>query len=190
MDGGFGFKRGEEMMRRKVVPCVVVAAFLLGALSGVAVAKKKSFDMSLFQGVEAEQAALNLLQEALDQAGKGTWERIRVARVYFLSGHPDSARKITSSVVDGKHGAGDLIRIGRLYYEAGDWDKARPLLDKVVEMKPDDEDWLAEIGAYYNLQGDREHAEELFVRSFELDPSNHRNTACAAGSYVGVTPRP
>ncbi len=55
-------------------------------------------------------------------------------------------------------------------------------------MAPKDEDWLAEIGAYYNLQGDREKAEELFGRSFERG-SSLKNTLAIAGSYIDVEPR-
>ncbi len=44
--------------------------------------------------------------------------------------------------------------------------KARSAFDKAIAMAPKDEDWQAEVGAYYNLQGDREKAEELFQRSF------------------------
>ena len=60
--------------------------------------------------------------------------------------------------------------------------------DKVLQLAPDDEDWLAEIGAYYNLKGDRAKAEELFARSFKTESNNVYNTAKAAGSYVGVVP--
>ncbi len=55
-------------------------------------------------------------------------------------------------------------------------------------MAPKDEDWLAEIGAYYDLQGDREKAEELFGRSFERG-SSLKNTLAIAGSYIDVEPR-
>jgi tetratricopeptide (TPR) repeat protein len=82
------------------------------------------------------------------------------------------------------YGRRDLWR-GR---NAGEWDKARPLFDKVVGMAPKDADWLAEIGSYYNLKGDRAHAEELFARSLAEDPENVYNTTKMAGSYIGVAP--
>ena len=84
--------------------------------------------------------------------------------------------------------AGDWIRAGRTYYQAGEWDKAKSAFDKVIAMAPKDEDWQAEIGAYYNLQGDREKAEELFQRSFASGRSLN-NVLNVAGSYVGVAPR-
>ncbi len=46
----------------------------------------------------------------------------------------------------------------------------------------------AHYGAYFNLQGEREVAEDFFARSFSEEPKNHKNTAMAAGSYVGVAP--
>jgi tetratricopeptide (TPR) repeat protein len=84
--------------------------------------------------------------------------------------------------------AGDFIRVGRVYWEAGEWDKAKTTFDKVLSLEPKDADWLAEIGAYYNLKGDRAHAEELFARSLAVDAGNVYNTAKMAGSYVGVAP--
>ena len=77
---------------------------------------------------------------------------------------------------------------GGFFPAKGEWDKARSAFDTVIAMKPKDADWLAEIGAYHNLQGDREKAEELFQRSFAAGNSLN-NVLNVAGSYVGVTPR-
>jgi Flp pilus assembly protein TadD len=92
-------------------------------------------------------------------------------------------------VTGGKQDAGDWVRIGRVYDEAGEWDKARTAFDKVLQLQPDDEDWLAEIGAYYLLQGDRAHAEELFTRSFKRQPNNHWNALKAAAAFLKVAPQ-
>ena len=54
---------------------------------------------------------------------------------------------------------------------------------------PSPADYQAEIGAFYNLHGDRARAEELFARSFAKDPSDVWATANAAGSYVNVRPQ-
>jgi tetratricopeptide (TPR) repeat protein len=83
---------------------------------------------------------------------------------------------------------GDWVRIGRVYYEAGEWDKARAAFDKVLQMKPDDEDWLAEIGAYYVIKGDRARGEELFTRSFKREPNSLWNALRAAAAYLKVAP--
>ncbi len=111
-----------------------------------------------------------------------------MARVFFLSGQPARGQAIFDDIIDTKVEASDWVRMGRVYHEAGDWESARNAFERVIELKPDDEDWMAEIGAYHNLHGDRERAEELFRISFEEDPTNDRNLATAAGSYVGVEP--
>lgn len=159
------------------------------SLVGVADAKKPESAAHLFAGKTAQAAADSLAEVALRQAGGGTWERIKVARVFYLSGQKDRAEAIINVILAEKPEPSDWIRIGRVYFEAGDWAKAREMFEKVLEKKPKDADWLAEIGAFFNLQGDRERAEELFARSFAEEPHNDRNTAMAAGSYVGVTPR-
>ena len=175
-------------MQEKSCGVMIVAALIPVLAVGVAMAKKPDVDPAAFMDVEPAEAAENLLAVAREQAGDGSWERIAVARVHYLSGDEATGREILDEVVDDGAEASDWIRIGRIYYEAGDWERAREAFERVVGMKPKDEDWLAEIGAYYNLQGERQRAEELFRRSFEEDPRNHHNAAMAAGSYVGVAP--
>jgi tetratricopeptide (TPR) repeat protein len=131
-----------------------------------------------------------LLERARAQAGKGTWERIAVGRVLYLTGKKAEGQQLFDEVMtEPKAAPDDWIRIGRVYYEAGEWDKARPLFDKVIVAAPKDEDWYAEIGAYYLVKGDRTTAEKLFARSFELDPSNVHNSVRAAAAYLGLAPR-
>lgn len=141
-----------------------------------------------FDGALAPEAAAQmLLDTALEQAGKGTWERIAVGQIHYLNGDKERAEEIFASIK--KKEDADWMRIGRVYYRAGDWEKAKEAFDTVMRMAPKDEDWIAEIGAYYNLQGDREKAEELFDRSFGMDPDNLYNTLKAAGSYIGIEER-
>lgn len=80
------------------------------------------------------------------------------------------------------------MRIGRAYWQAKEWAKAQVAFEKALAMEPKDAPWLAEIGAYYNLKGDRAKAEELFDRSFALDSSEVWQTVNIAGSYLGVEP--
>jgi tetratricopeptide (TPR) repeat protein len=143
-----------------------------------------------YQGREPAAAAGMLLERARAQAGKGTWERIAVGRVLYLTGKKAEGQQLFDEVMtEPKAAPDDWIRIGRVYYEAGEWDKARPLFDKVIVAAPKDEDWYAEIGAYYLVKGDRTTAEKLFARSFELDPSNVHNSVRAAAAYLGLAPR-
>ncbi len=166
---------------------IVALILALGVVTAVDAAKDDKVDPALYQGLEPDQAAEQLLEKALVQAGKGTWERIAVAQIYYLSGNKERAEAIFDGIK--KKEAGDWMRIARIYYRAGDWDKAKQTFDRVMDMAPKDEDWLAEIGAYYNLKGDRDKAEELFNRSFGLDPDNLYNTLSAAGSFLGVEER-
>ena len=174
-------------MRRTAIVMAMVTTFGLGLMLGVAWAKKV-VDESLYVGATPEAASSALLALAEEHAGRGSWERIRVARVYFLSGQPARGQAIFDEIIGTKVEASDWVRMGRVYHEVGDWESARGAFEKVIELEPDDEDWMVEIGAFYNLHGDRERAEELFRISFEDDPTNDRNLATAAGSYVGVEP--
>jgi tetratricopeptide (TPR) repeat protein len=176
----------EDNMRRSSLMIVIVLVFLVGTAVGVVVAKKVTITPSMYMDKSPEEASTALLSVARGMAGSGSWENIHLARVYYLSDRKEEGQAILDRVLDGA--ASNSIRAGRLYYQAGEWDKARSVFDTVIAMKPKDADWLAEIGAYHNLQGDREKAEELFQRSFAAGNSLN-NVLNVAGSYVGVTPR-
>jgi tetratricopeptide (TPR) repeat protein len=175
-------------MKRSSLIIVIVLVFLVGAAVGVAFAKKITISANAYAGKSPEEASDALLSVARTMAGGGSWENVHLARVYYLSGRKEEGQAILERVLKGKSEAGDWIRAGRLYYQAGEWDEATSAFDKAIAMAPKDEDWLAEIGAYYNMQGEREMAEKLLGRSFALGPSLN-NTLTAAGSYLGVEPR-
>ena len=168
---------------------VMAVALVIGVMMSVAEGKKPESGPHLFAVLTAEAAADALAEVALLQAGGGTWERIGVGRVFYLSGQKSRGRAVFDAILADEAKPSDWIRIGRVYFQAGDWVEARELFELVLAKKPKDADWLAEIGAYFNLQGDRQRAEELFARSFAEEPKNDRNTAMAAGSYVGVLPK-
>jgi tetratricopeptide (TPR) repeat protein len=167
-----------------------VALVLAGAAAGAFAAKKIQISPADFQGKEKAQAAAGLLAAARELAADGTYENIAVGRVLYLSGKKDEGRAIFDRVLAGKHAAGDVIRVARVYQEAGEWKTAQPLFDQVLQEKPQDEDWLAEIGAYYLLAGDRAKGEELLSRSFAEDPSNLYNALKAASGYLGLKTMP
>jgi len=175
-------------MRNSRRLAAVAAIFVLGAAAGTAASKVK-VSPAAFSGKEPAAAATDLLHLDEALAGDGTWEQIAVGRVRYLSGHKQEGQAVFDRVLGGpKVKAGDYIRVARVYLEAKEWDKAKPLLDKVVQLEPKDEDWLAEVGAWYNLHGDRARAEQLFAQSLANDAENVYNTARMAGSYVGVAP--
>jgi len=167
---------------------VFVLVFLIGATAG-ALAAKKGIDSTLFVGKQPKAAAESLLEIAKEQAGKGSWERIAVGRVLYLSGRKAEAQTIFDEVTAKKPEGSDWLRIGRIYLEAGDWDKARGAFDKALALSPKDAPWMAEIGGYYNLKGDRAKAEEFFTKSFSIESGEFWNTINVAGSYVGVKPQ-
>ena len=162
----------------------VVTVFVTGLSLGL-FAKGKGLDPSTWSGREPGEAASVLLDLAIAEAGGGSWERIAVGRIHYLSGNTAEAEAIFSGYTGPKAEASDLIRIARVYVKAGDWEKARPLADRVVELAPDDRDWLVEVGAYYNLNGDRARAEELFARGF-AKKADMWALLDAAGSYLEV----
>lgn len=172
--------------RRRLAPLAFV--FAAGLAAGAFAAKKLIVTTAAFSGKEPKAAAEELLGAARTLAESGSYENLAVARVYYLAGRKAEAQEIIDRVMAGKTKAGDVVRVARIYQQGGDWAKAKPLFDQVVQMAPEDEDWLAEIGAYYLLAGDRARAEELFAASLKYDPSNLYNSLRMAGAYLGVRP--
>lgn len=161
--------------------------FALGLAAGALAAKK--FDTSLYRGKDQKAAAKALLELARKQAGKGSWERIGVGRVYYLGGMKAEGQAIFDEVTAKNPETTDWWRIGRVYWEAGEWDKARAAFEKSLAKNPKDDKGLAELGAYYLIQGDRAKAEELFDRSFAIESNEVWNTAATAAGYLGVKPQ-
>ncbi len=175
------------MNRIRTIPGLAVTMLLVGMLATVALAAKKRVDPARYTGVSEDQAFDYLIGLARIEAEDGSWENIAIARTFMLAGRESEGEAIIDNL-RGEREASDYIRMGRAYHAAGDWPKAKAAFDQVVALRPKDADWLAEIGAYYNVEGDRQKAEELFARSFELAPAVHKNLRDAAGSYLGVAP--
>jgi tetratricopeptide (TPR) repeat protein len=166
---------------------LVSGVFLLGLVIG-AVAAGKAVEPSLYRGKAKAEAGKALLELAQAQAGKGSWENIAVGRVYYVAGMKGEGQAIFTAVTAKKTDSSDLIRIGRAYWDAKDYDKAFAMFERALQLKPKDAPWLAEIGAYYNLRGNRARAEELFERSLAKDSNEVWQTVNIAGSYFGVEP--
>lgn len=167
----------------------VAVIFAFGFAFGAFAAKKRGVSSTAWQGEAPREAAENLLELAAEFAEGGSWENIHLGRTLYLSGDKERGEILLNQFSQGKAGAGDLIRVGRVYAQAGDWSKAKVLFDQVISLAPNDGDWLIEIGAFYNLNGDRSHAEQLFERGFKESPRKLNNTLTAAGSYLGLEPR-
>jgi tetratricopeptide (TPR) repeat protein len=163
------------------------AVFALGIAAGAFGAKK--FDTSIYRGKSKKEAAQGLLELAKKQAGKGSWERIGVARAYYLGGMKSEGQAIFDEITAKKPEASDWWRIGRVYWEANEWDKARAAFEKSLAMNPKDDRGWAELGSYYLIKGDRTKAEELFDKAFDIEANNEWNSAMAGGAYLGVKPQ-
>jgi tetratricopeptide (TPR) repeat protein len=166
---------------------VALAAGLFVAGLGIGHADRK-LDNALYHGKTSQDAARALLGAALTQAGDGSWERIAIGRVYYLGGLKSDGQAIFEQILSEDHDGSDELRIARVYCEAGEWPKAKLLFDHFVAGDPDDAEDLAEVGAYYLINGDRTHAEALFDRSFGADGELWA-TVDAAGGYLGVPPQ-
>ena len=168
---------------------ILAFAFIFALGIAVGLFAAKAFDTSLYHGKPPKDAARALLELGRKQAGKGSWERIGVGRVYYLGGMKAEGQAIFDEVTSHKPAATDWWRIGRIYWEAGEWPKAREAFEKSLAMNPKDDKGLAELGAYYMIKGDRAHAEELYDRSFSLESGEVWNTSMMAGGYLGVRPQ-
>lgn len=176
-------------MRGKHV-ALALAVFVLGVVVGVASSAPGSkVEKGMYAGRSPKDAAAGLLAAAAKQAGKGSWENIAVGRVYYLSGDKAQGQAIFDRVFAGKVKKDDWMRLGRVYVEAKEWDKAKAAFEKALALDPKDEGNLSEVGAWYNLHGDRATAEEYFGRAFSRKPDEIWYTVNAAGSYVGVKPQ-
>jgi tetratricopeptide (TPR) repeat protein len=168
---------------------LVLAAFGLGVVAGIAAIAGNKVDPTMYVGKSSKEAALGLLPVALKQAGKGSWENIAVGRVYYLIGDKVQGQAIFDHVIATKVKKDDWMRMGRIYVEAKEWDKAKAAFDKAIALDPKDEGNLTEVGGWYNLHGDRQTAEDMFTKAFKSKPDEIWYTINAAGSYVGVKPQ-
>jgi len=168
---------------------VIAATLAVSVAAGLAAAAKKVFDTGLYVGKDRQAAAAALLAAATEQAGKGTWERLAVARIRYLSGDATGGQTIIDDVLAGKVDDSDWMRVGAIYYDAGEFDKALAAFDKAIELDPKDAENLAKAGAYYNLRGRREKAESLFAAAFERKPDEVWVTVYVAASFAGVRPQ-
>jgi tetratricopeptide (TPR) repeat protein len=171
-------------MKTRTAMAMATALFCAGI--GIGYAAQKNHP-SMYRGKTSEEAATSLIEAAKVQASKGSWERIAIGRVLYLGGHKAEGQAIFDAILADEPEDSDEFRIARVYVEAHEWPKAKRLFDKVVAESPDDEKALADIGAYYLLNGDRATAESLFDRSFET--SELWATISAAGAYLGVPPQ-
>ena len=106
----------------------------------------------------------------------------------YLGGDKPGGQAMFDALLQGDHEDSDIFRIAKVYQEAGEWDKAKPLFEGYAQRNPKDETDLATIGAFYLINGEREEAERLFDRAFQVKQELWA-TVAAAGAYAGVAPQ-
>jgi tetratricopeptide (TPR) repeat protein len=173
-------------MKRASVAVACVACLALGAGLGI-LAAAKGGGIEMFRGKEPKEAGLAALEAAERYAGKGSWERIGVGRVHYLSGDKARGQALFDAVTGGKPEGSDWQRIGDVYAEAGENDKAEAAYAKALTKESDDTG-QCQIGAWYIHTGRREKGEELIGKALAKNPDEVWHYVRAAEAYLGVPP--
>jgi tetratricopeptide (TPR) repeat protein len=173
----------------KSIPAIVLAAacLTLGFSVGYA-ARSKGPGITLIAGKPAKEAGMAALQEAERRAGKGSWELIGVARVYYLTGDKAKAQALLDQVTSADPGGSDWLRIAALYAEAGDNARAEEYFSKTIAAEPEEDRYLAEIGAWYIRAGQRDKGEALMAKAFAINSEEFWHYMRAAEALLGVAP--
>jgi tetratricopeptide (TPR) repeat protein len=153
-------------------------------------AKEKSAGIDLMRGKPPKEAGIAALQQAEKLAGKGSWELLGVARVYYLSGDKATGQALIDKVLNGKPESSDSQRAGEIYAEAGETARAEELFQKVLaaDKKQKDDTGRAEMGAWYIRIGQRDKGEELLAQALTRNPDDMWHYVRAAEAYLGVPP--
>jgi tetratricopeptide (TPR) repeat protein len=174
-------------MRARWVGALAAGALLLGVGLGIA-ARERGGGMAVMTGKSLQDAGAAALVEAERLAGKGSWERIAVGRVYYLSGNKPRGQALFDTVTSNKPEGSDWQRIGEVYAEAGENDKAADCFTKALANSPKDDTGQAEIGAWYIRIGQREKGEALLTQAFTRGPDEVWHYIAAAQGYLNVPP--
>lgn len=176
-------------MKTGLTAALAAGCLLVGMGVGYA-AKEKSAGIDLMRGKPPKEAGSAALQQAEKLAGKGSWELLGVARVYYLSGDKATGQALIDKVLNGKPESGDSQRAGEIYAEAGETARAEELFQKVLaaDKKQKDDTGRAEIGAWYIRIGQRDKGEELLAQALTRNPDEMWHYVRAAEAYLGVPP--
>jgi len=182
-----GSKSKEANMNTSLGAALAAGCLLCGMGVGFAA---KSGGMDLMRGKPPKEAGLAALQQAEKLAGKGSWELLGVARVYYLSGDKATGQALIDRVLNGKPAPSDWQRTGEIYAEAGETAKAEEQFQKVLAADPKQKDdtGRAEIGAWYIRTGQRDKGEELLGQALARNPDENWHYVRAAEAYLGVPP--
>jgi tetratricopeptide (TPR) repeat protein len=177
-------------MHRIQFAAACALCLLIGAGLATLAAPKTPPGPPFFQGKEPKEAAQAALELATRYAEGGSWERIGIGRVYYLSGDEAKGQALFDAVTGGKPEASDWQRIGDVYAEAGEKDKAEEAYGKALAaMRPGDDTGQCEVGAWYIRSGQREKGEALLAKAIAKNPDEVWHYVRAAEAYLGVSPR-
>jgi len=166
-----------------------LAAFALGATTVLVAKTKVTFDpKAYYVAATPKAAAAALLKEAEVFAKDDTWQRIGIGRVYCESGDCARGEALFQSVLGGKTEKSDIYRIATAYAASKQWNKAKPLFERAIAMDPSDDSGILKAACWFNLNGERARAEELFGNAFAKSPDDVWHYINSAGSYLGVEP--
>lgn len=172
-------------MKTGFVAALAAGCLVFGVGIGLA-AKEKLPGMDIMRGKPAKDAGLAALQEAEKLAGKGSWELLGVARVYYLSGDKAKGQALIDRVLSAKPTGGDWQRVGEIYAAAGENAKAAEDFDKTLSADAKDDTGRAEIGAWYIRTGQRDKGEELLAQAMARNPDSVWHYVRAAEAYLEV----
>jgi tetratricopeptide (TPR) repeat protein len=175
-------------MKNSLAVLMSLGCLALGAGAAIA-AKSSGAGINAIRGKPPQEAAAAALVEAERLAGSGTWERIAVARVYYLSGDKAHGQALIDKVMSGKTDHGDWQRIGQVYADAGDNDKAAQYFQRALASDPDDDTGQAEIGAWYIRIGQRDQGEALLAKALAKNPDEVWHYVRAAEAFLNVPSR-
>jgi tetratricopeptide (TPR) repeat protein len=179
-------------MRQLAIVAIGGICFASGVAIGPLLAQtgKPTYSSDQIKGKAAKDAAILLLDGALQLAETGSWERIAVGRAWYLSDNKMKGQEIFDLVTASKKvESSDWFRIGRVYAEAGEWEKASKAFDRALSMKPGDDSGMIEYGALANVNNDRTKAEALFDTAMKKNPREFWHWVTAGASYLGVRPQ-
>ena len=151
-------------------------------------AKEKLPGIEVIHGKPPKEAGLAALQEAEHVAGKGTWELIAIARVYYLTGDHAKAQELIERALSHKPKATDFQRVAELYSDAGDNAQAEAYFAKALAADPDDDTGQSEIGAWYIRHGQRDQGEVLVAKALDKNPSEAWHYIRASEALLAVPP--
>jgi len=172
-------------MRQHKIWALCAVCFLVGTSVGLWAKGGSGGGIAVMRGKPAKEAGKAALVEAEKLAGKGSWERIGVGRVYYLSGDKAKGQALFDSVTNAKPKPSDWQRIGEVYAEAGETEKAEASFQKVL-VDPKDDTGQSEIGSWYVRVGQREKGEELIAKALDRSPDELWHYIRASEAYLGV----